>query len=290
MRAPNVALASLPFAMACLLAAACEQAPKEKTTPTPKATPIAPAETSDSADEPTASRPAPNALIDVMAEEVHIGRLVLNEPLSIMHPSEYCLDDGKLWQGSLYRLGRTNVFGLATELAAVKGTNPIAIFGEEKQSLDSKLVSTGPCPNPYEPIHVQMRSDWVAPEGGPNSTHEKLQGLPYIEGKKVQAVHMTEHLEGDANTARLRLRNPFSVHLSGVSVKAHYEGGGGKPMPTMVEQVLALAPGEWTEISLPKRLNSEQPRTKAGSGLHSLELRGQLGKAQINIEIYMPHE
>ncbi len=287
MCSPRVAARALPIvALASLLLPACESAVKEKKSQTSTAQPTQPAPAPPA--QPAASRPTPGDLIDVSTAEVHVARLVHNEPLSLMAPSEYCLDDGKLWKGSMYRLGRVNVFGLDKELAAIKGRNPIAIVGTKKLGLDSKLQSTGPCPENYEPIQVQMRSDWVAPEGGPNTTHENLKALPYIEGAEVREVHMAEFLESDTTTLRVRLRNPFSENFSGLKFEAHYEGGAGKPMPTMVEQVLALEPGEWAELSLPRELEN-QPRTKAGSGLHSLQLTGTLGKADLNIEIFVPH-
>lgn len=285
MRPLRVAARAVSFvALASLLLPACESAVKEPKTPTPTAQPAPPPVA-----EPAASRPAASDLIDVSTSELHVARLVHNEPLSLMAPSEYCLDDGKIWQGSKYRLGRVNVFGLDEKLAAIKSRNPIAILGAKRQGLDSKLQSTGPCPDNYEPIQVQMRSDWVAPEGGPHTTHKKLKELPYIEGVGVREVHMAEFLNSDDTTVRVRLRNPFTEKLSSLTFEAHYEGGRGKPMPTMVEQVLALEPGQWTELSLPRELEN-QPRTKAGSGLHSLELSGKLGKAELNIEIFVPHQ
>ena len=134
-----------------------------------------------------------------------------------------------------------------------------------------------------------MRSDWVAPEGGPNTTRELLRTLPYIEGKRVASVSMVTFLESDNENVELILRNPFSLSLAKVAFTAHYEGGSGKPMATMVKQELSLAPGSETELVLPRELDGEQPRTKSGSGLHSIELRGQLGKATLNIEIIVPH-
>lgn len=239
--------------------------------------------------KPAASRPQPNALLDLDAEEVHIGDLMENEVLSPMRPSEYCLDDGKLWKGSKYRLGDLNVFGVDAELGALVASNPVAVFGAKRQGLDSVLREAGPCPSPYEPVQVQMRSDWVPPEGGPNTTRAHLATLAYLEGSRVQTIHMAEFVEGDATTVTVRLRNPFVQSFSGLKVEAHYEGGPGKPAATMVEQVMAIKPGEWAELSIPRALKNPGPRTKAGSGLHSLELSGRIGKAEIDITLVVPH-
>jgi hypothetical protein len=255
-----------------------------------EATPIEATPSEATPSEATAaSRPQPNALLDLAAEEVHIGYLRENEVLSPMRPSEYCLDDGKLWKGAKYRLGDLNVFGVDTEHAALVASNPVAVFGAKRKGLDSVLREAGPCPSPYEPVHVQMRSDWVPPERGPNTTRAHLATLAYIEGSRVQAIHMAEFLEGDATTAIVRLRNPFVQSFSDLKVEAHYEGGPGKPVATMVEQVMAIEPGEWAELRIPRSQEPPGPRTKAGSGLHSLELSGRIGKAEIDITLVVPH-
>jgi hypothetical protein len=220
---------------------------------------------------------------------MRVAQLVANEALSIMHPSEYCLEDGKLYAGARFRLGEVNVFGLDKELAALDRASVVAVVGTTKIGLDSKLSEQGPCPDGYEPIHVQMRSDWVAPEGGPLTTRAKLAGLSYVEGSEASVVEMAEFLPSDGEQVTLRLRNPFSLSLAGLTFLAHYEGGGGKPMPTMVEKVLALEPGASVEIQLPRTLGDETARSKAGSGLHSLRLQGRLGLADLDIEIFVPH-
>lgn len=292
----SLGIATFTLASAVVFTSACEQTPKKPVKPSP-VTNESPAqvetnpgeESNSTAPSPAASRPGRAGLIPVSGEEVHVGRFAKNERLSPMYPSEYCLDDGKLWQGANYRLGKLNVFGVDDDIAAIEGTNLIAVFGEKKPNLDSRVRELGSCPNPYEPIMVQMRSDWAPLEGGPNTTHRRLSEIRYIEGRSVQSVNMSEVLEGDDKYAELRIRNPFDMKMAGLTVEAHYEGGPGKPMPTMVEQLLALEPGEWTVVRLPRTLGDGPPRTKAGSGLHSLEIRGELGKAFLDIELFVPH-
>jgi len=235
------------------------------------------------------SRPVDSALLDVDSREMYVGSLVRNEVLSVMHPSEYCLEDGQIWTGAAYRLGRINLFGLEQELAKVDSALPVAVYGEKNADLSSKLQEKGPCPDNYEPIQIQMRSDWVAPEGGPNTRRALLAGLPYIAVRSVRTLKIAEILESDADTVRVRFRNPFSRSMDSLRFRLHYEGGAGKPMPTMVNKVLALEPGASVEIDLPRNLAPQKAgmRRKGGSGLHSLELSGTLGKAEINIKISM---
>lgn len=62
-------------------------------------------------------------------------------------------------------------------------------------------------------------------------------------------------------------------------------------MAKRVQQVVSLGPGEETEISIPRqqKLEPTAQRHKSGRGLHSLELTGHLGKAEIDIEVLVPH-
>jgi hypothetical protein len=133
-----------------------------------------------------------------------------------------------------------------------------------------------------------MRSDWIADEGGSKTTHDKLATLPFIRGKRAQSITMHEFLPGDESTVRVRIRNPFTKSFAGLSFTAHYEGGPGKPMPTMVDKLLALEPGQRVELEFPRQLEGA-PRTKGGSGLHSLDISGTLGKAELDISLFVPH-
>lgn len=240
-----------------------------------------------------AARPSSdkNGLIDVDKEPLFIGTLVRNEVLSIAHPSEYCLDDGNLWTGASFRLGRTNLFGSDDSLAKLYGKSPIVVAGEKKPDLSSQLKKKGPCPDGYEPIQVQMRSDWISPEGGPIATRAELRSLPYIQAHSARSVSFAEFLESDEDTVRVRIRNPFSRALDGLRFQVHYEVGPGKPMAKRVQQVVSLGPGEETELSIPRQQKTESKgrRHKSGRGLHSLELTGHLGKAEIEIEVFVPH-
>jgi hypothetical protein len=226
--------------------------------------------------------------LDVTSEPLFVGTLIKNEELNIMHPSSYCVE-GQLAKGATYRLGRLNVFGIDQELGNLLGPGPIAIYGSKGKGLDRKLEFKGPCPIDYEPIHVQMRSDWLSPEGGIRPTRAHLASLNFIEGKDAQLVSMGGVLLSDEKEVVLRLRNPFNMPLDGLDVQVHYEGGPRKVMPKFVDQVLKLKPGESTDLVLPRFHPDEEQNTKAGYGLHSFELQGTLGKAELAIEIFLPH-
>lgn len=219
---------------------------------------------------------------------MRIARLTVNQKLSPMFPSEYCLDDGNLYQGAAFRLGKVNVFGVDAELAALKNASLVAVIGETKKGLDTQLKKLGPCPDGYEPEMVQMRSDWVPPEGGPRTTRATLAALPYQEGKQVIAVEMAEVVASDETSVRVRITNPFTLPLAGLRFVAHYEGGRGKPMASYEARELPLGPGAELELALERQSGTEPSRTKLGSDLRSLQLTGRLGQAELDIDILLP--
>jgi hypothetical protein len=214
-----------------------------------------------------------------------------NAPRDDMRPSEYCLDDGLLWSGARFRLHRVNVFGVDQALANLSRSSPVAVYGSQRPSLDARLAKIGPCPEDHEAVMVQMRSDWIADEGGHLTTHAALQNIPYIEGTRAVPVLLHELLGKDDTSVRIRIHNPFNVAFKDVVFQAHYEGGPGKPMPAYADQALGVAPGQATVMTISRTLAGSEalPATKSGYGLHSLELTGQVGRARLTVELVLPH-
>ena len=58
-------------------------------------------------------------------------------------------------------------------------------------------------------------------------------------------------------------------------------------MPTWVERV-SLEPGASVQLEVPRELAEKEGPSKAGSDLHSLEIRGPLSKAKLDIEMGLP--
>ena len=221
--------------------------------------------------------------------EIYVGRLRRNQPADMMRPSEYCLEDGQLWAGAPHRLGRVNVFGLAADVDT--GLAPVALFAAQRPSLDAVISALGPCPDDYgeEARHVQMRSDWVADEGGFASTHAKLATIPYLEAQAHVVLELHEVLDQSDTTTRLRLKNPFNVAMSAVEMRLHYEGGPGKPMPTFVaiEPRPVIAPGAAVDIEVKRTPTGAAvaPMRKRNNQLYGIQLEGQVGSAEIDVEL-----
>jgi hypothetical protein len=166
------------LASLCVLAVACSRSknPEGAGAAAPTVSVSAPA----AAAEPAApAAPAGGVPVDSPAL---VGTLIENERFSVMHPSEYCLDDGVVYAGAPARVGTLNVFTTAA-VAPLAGTTVIA-RGTREPSLLAALEKRGACAADYgnDPRELpQMRSDWVSPEGGFRTTRRKLgraRGLP----------------------------------------------------------------------------------------------------------------
>jgi hypothetical protein len=221
--------------------------------------------------------------------EIYVGRLRRNQPADMMRPSEYCLEDGQLWGGALHRLGRVNVFGLGDDVDSRLA--PVALFADKRPSLDAVISALGPCPDGYgeQARRKQMRSDWVADEGGFATTHAKLAKIPYLEAHAHVVLDLHEVLEQSDTATRLRLKNPFNVAISAVDMRLHYEGGPGKPMPTFVaiEPRPVIAPGASVEIEVKRTPTGAAvaPLRKRNNQLYGLQLEGRVGSAEIDVEL-----
>lgn len=255
----------------------------------------------DEAAAPTAPAPSPpakaadsafdsNGLLRTDRDtHVFVGMLSRNASEDMTRPSEYCLEDGGLWQGAPFRLGRVNVIGLPLDLGVVPFKKPVAVFGKREPSLDAAIRRVGDCPDGYgaEAERMQMRSDWVADEGGFRTTHAKLAETPFIRATGYEITRVHQVLGKDDRVARVRFYNPFDEDLPELEVRFHYEGGPTKPMPTFVDRKLALPSGENVVLEVPltptgKPLDEGNKRAKHLVGIH---LRATVGNAELNIEL-----
>jgi hypothetical protein len=235
-----------------------------------------------------------------------IGHLIQNEPEHMTSPSQFCLEDGSLYEGAPHRLGRVNVFGLAGAVQPSMLGKTAIVFGERRPSLDAALKKLGPCPQDYgkDWPHIQMRSDWVSDEGGFRTTREKLRGLSYIQGAAVLPVKLHEVVragagegkgkgDGEAEDATpsnttVFLLNPFNMPIEDLRVRVHYEGGPGKPMPHFEERRVRLDPGGRAQVDVVSAIVKETASgLKGGYRLQSLELEGKVGRAEINATLFI---
>lgn len=295
--------------LAALIASGCQKAPPVDATPNA----LAPSSSSAPAGE------APNAgdLYDAEGRirvdgpwASFVGHLIQNEPEHMTSPSQFCLEDGSLYEGAPHRLGRVNVFGLAGAVKPSMLEKTAIVFGERRPSLDAALKKLGPCPQDYGKNwpYIQMRSDWVSDEGGFRTTREKLRGLSYIQGAAVLPVKLHEVVRSDAgagggaskgegdgeaedatpSNTTVFLLNPFNMPIEDLRVRVHYEGGPGKPMPHFEERRVRLAPGGRAQVDVASAVIKELTSgLKGGYRLESLELEGKVGRAEINATLFI---
>ena len=198
------------------------------------------------------------------AEELFVGRLVRNVPKGIANPSEYCLDDGFLYQGASHRIGTTAVTFVGSQ-APAEASSSVVVFGKRSTDWRALLRKIGPCPEGYaaEEQEQQLRSDWVAPETGFTIGHtswEKLQKIDYIQAAYVDPLECVSvaGLEKGKPSFQLRFRNAFDVVLDKVPLTAFYDGCFTKPGGTQeVVHSTAVAAGDTFAASFPKRLERQ---------------------------------
>jgi hypothetical protein len=185
-----------------------------------------------------------------------VGRVRKNEVFSFFAPLELCVrDEGKLFKNPPVRLESRNLVAPAPALAGVAGKIVVA-YGKERP-LKEALAPLGPCGDEYgknQPL-PQMRSDWISPEGGYTTTRAKLDKLSFIDATWVEIVVLHEVVGRAVGERTIRVKNPFDAPLVGLEIKAHYEGGSGKPMPRFKPQKSDLPPGGHVDVVLPLRID-----------------------------------
>lgn len=228
------------------------------------------------------------------AGEAHVGYLITNVEGSMAAPSQYCLDDGSLYAGAPYRLGRINVFfSGAVSPKALNG--PAIIYGRRHRGLDRKITRVGPCPPAADKGEVpQLRSDWVADEADwrGHTTRARLAKADYIEAVAVYPLPLVAVQRTGATSLQLVLTNPFDRPLgSTATFSLYYEGGPTKPMPNFEPQSLDnLAPGSSKTFTVTVPAPTSAP-LKAGRGrrvFRGYQLKGTLGDVRLDLLVSVP--
>lgn len=220
----------------------------------------------------------PDGLLVVSGpHRVRVGSIDVNGAVDTLNPGAYCLDDGRHHRGAPHRLGRLPLFGLS---APASGT--MAVVVEERGSLLDALVDLGPCPPDLAPPALQIRSDWLPPEGGSRTTRARLAELPAVYAVAAEPIAVgTVVREGD--TFVVTLHNPFDVALSGLDWQVHREGGRGKPMPRYETVRVELPPGGAHVLRIPADDPVDGVRWKA----YAVEARGTVGNASFDLFVLL---
>jgi len=237
--------------------------------------------------EPTPSRsaaPSPGPLLLPSADQGFVGLLLENAAGDDGHPADYCLDDGQQWRGLPARLGRINLAGV-TPPAALYGRHVI-VWGSREASLDAVVTRLGPCPPDDRPM-PQMRSDWIADEGGYLTTHARLAATPVLRAVRIEPVTLAGFgaLPDGGVGHGFSLHNPFDAALTG-TLRAHWEGGPGKPMPHFVEQPFTVAPGASLTVALPFEPDG-MPDEEWAWQLHAVHVVGSAGRVTVDADVFV---
>ncbi|MBR56559.1 MAG: hypothetical protein CMH54_00715 [Myxococcales bacterium] len=278
-----ILLLVLPFTMSCWYFGTFKDAPGATTR----------VGASSSKAQTTAYRT--NGRLRTNAGTAYVGHLVANTKAGWATPSQYCLENGLLYKGADYRLGRTNVF-LQGPIPKGAINSAVIVYGTRVKGLDRKLKESGPCPPPEEDHTPQMRSDWTSDEADRNghTTRARLAETVYIEATRIEPLPLVTATPMETtgrnlykkNTV-LKVTNVFDRPLpSNVEFAFYYEGGSGKPMPKFEPQDLGeLSPGESKLFLAPiPQKTSRRSRTNKWV-FRGYRLKGKIGDVELNLLI-----
>lgn len=225
------------------------------------------------------------------AKDILVGQLVLNESGHPGKPSDYCLEDNKLWAGADYRINGLPIFDLTLSKTTAESIGQYFISGEKKFSIADRLREVGPCPDKYgEPWNkMQWRDDWTAPEGSrmfsPDGTgtepwtHARLKTLPYFAAEQVNRSSFIT-ISYEKGDAVITIYNLFDKPLE-MPLVLHYEGGQGKPQPHYETIPINIPPGETKTFSAPT--SRADKGSKKDFVLQSVDLSGTLGRVTVDV-------
>jgi hypothetical protein len=242
--------------------------------------------------EANANSPKKKLLVIPTGQTAIVGTLVSNGSLAVGSPKDFCLEDGRLWEGSSWRLADRHVFGLKDTWLKGAILETVVLFGAEKMSLDDKVVVKGPCPESHvNPPPMQLRSDWLAPETSRvgHSTHDILKKRPYWEATGLHVVEMVKAEILKSGDVEARVFNPFAFDLRGVTLVWHYEGGPGKPMPHFEKQKIVVPAGATVTFRRPRRIKRQHPkRGPAHWSLHMVLVKANHQRLSIRAQDLLP--
>ncbi len=212
-----------------------------------------------------------------------VGLLSENAPGDDTRPAIYCLEDGLVWRGAAARLGRINVVGVAMDPAWFG--HHVIVWGTREPSLDAVVERVGLCPPEDRPM-PQMRSDWIADEGGYVTTHARLAKTPVLRADRIEPVALAVTAPGPHGGVTVALTNPFDAPLAGVT-RIQHEGGPGKPMAHFEEHPLTLAPGATLTLNL-NPAPTPAPGVKGSRWrLEALHVVGSAGRLTVDVTILL---
>ena len=167
------------------------------------------------------------------------------------------------------------------------------VSATQHDHLFKRLNQKEACPEREIPV-VQFRSDWYADEGGYENTRQQLSEAKFLEMTGVitplsfmqiddpRPAHKQRRRRrptaGAIENVTIRLTNPLSVPLDGLTLVLHYEGGAGKPMPHYVTIPLSLKPGETANQDVPVYIIKDYKNGRSSSwGFRNATLEGEAG-------------
>lgn len=209
---------------------------------------------------------------DKAKQVVFVGTLVQNVPLGMKNPSEYCLEDGHIYQGAAYRIAGTNIHSDKKQDLTHLAGKVVIVYGKEVKDLNKILVKGDKAPEDYgrKQSMMQIRSDWVTEETGfsiGRSSKEKLKNFSFIDYDKVEEFTGLQIQKNDS-TVTVTFSNVLGQDIKDLRITAHYEVVFGKPSPRYSSNQLDhLYAGQSVTLTFPISFSAQRskhhPRKRA---------------------------
>ncbi|MEM7183800.1 MAG: hypothetical protein AAF518_23040 [Spirochaetota bacterium] len=179
---------------------------------------------------------------------------------------------------------------------------PVLLQASLEDNLLRALADLGTCDTKtfagQEVRMMQIRSDWLPPEnfskfGSPDSwvpglvKKEALQKTHFLYVKSLRAKHRFLSFSKQEKGLLVKIHNSFGRALPGLSLKLHYEGRRGKPVPLYLEKKIpALSPGASHELLVDTYYRKEEKYRKRSRTYHlqSVAVRKQMDWLVIDLQ------
>ncbi len=158
---------------------------------------------------------------------IFLGILHKTYPLALKCPSEYCLEDGYLYQSTNYAIGNVNFYyEFKRDISSLAGKIVVA-RGRMLRGLNKILTKLGKAPEDYgkEQSMMQIRSDWVREETGfqiGHSTLEKLSQVSYFHAMDIEEYKGFSIKKADKKNIEASFTNSVDSPMV-FTFEGHYE-------------------------------------------------------------------
>jgi hypothetical protein len=269
------------------LACASPEAPATPEAPSSAAAPAEPAKAEPAKAEPAKAEPGDGTAWHWRGEAGPSAKPTYLLGLMGQSGIEHCPGGGfeRTWLSVRPMVGRVSVSGPADAVLEPLMDRAVLALGQPGDP-PPRTASPEPAPKVEPCLPAQMRSDWQSTPRGLLIERDGAPSLPHLRLEAIRPLHeLAARQDGDHLV--ITLQNPVPVALTGVELRAHYEGCFGKPGSTVETTAIGeLGVGAQASARVPMLLErSGAPPSRAEFRAYSIQLRGQGDGVVIDLDV-----